>query len=59
MNVEDIRLMNEKIFILESIHLSVLYGPGSPFLPLLKEAFPQLKIIARGEQLKVQELRKK
>ncbi|HHV04533.1 MAG TPA: PhoH family protein [Bacteroidales bacterium] len=46
--------MNEKIFILETIHPAALYGPDSPLLPLLKKAFPQLKIIARGEQIKVQ-----
>lgn len=46
--------MNEKTFILETIHPGALYGPESPLLPLLKEAFPQLKIFARGEQLKVQ-----
>ena len=46
--------MNEKIFILESIPPSSLYGPDSPLIPLLKQNFPQLKVIARGEQIKVQ-----
>lgn len=54
MNEDAIRPMNEKIFILETIQPSALYGPGSPLIPLLKKAFPQLKIVARGEQIKVQ-----
>jgi phosphate starvation-inducible PhoH-like protein len=46
--------MNEKTFILETIHPSALYGRNNPFLPLITKAFPQLKIVARGEQIKVQ-----
>ena len=46
--------MNEKTFILETIHPSALYGRNNPFLPLITNAFPQLKIVARGEQIKVQ-----
>ena len=54
MNADETLRMNEKTFILETIHPALLYGPDSLLLPLLKEAFPQLKIIARGEQIKVQ-----
>lgn len=44
--------MNEKIFILESLPAEVLYGPGSPFVEGLTQAFPKLKIVCRGEQVK-------
>lgn len=54
MNADETLHMNEKTFILETIHPALLYGPDSLLLPLLKEAFPQLKIFARGEQIKVQ-----
>lgn len=45
--------MSEKTFELELIDNLDFFGPGDSNLLLLKKMFPKLKLIARGDQLKV------
>lgn len=45
--------MNEKIISIESINPLELYGTNDAKLGLIKKAFPKLKIIARGGNIKV------
>lgn len=45
--------MAEHILKVENISLSELYGPNDKHLVMMRERFPKLKIIARGEYVKV------
>lgn len=45
--------MSEKVFSIESYSPLELYGVGDKNLNLIKELIPKLKIIARGEHIKV------
>ena len=45
--------MNERIFELEEINPKDLFGSHNRNIELIKTYFPKLKIIARGEQIKV------
>ncbi len=45
--------MSEKTFELELIDHLDFFGPGDSNLILLKKMFPKLKLVARGDQLKV------
>ncbi len=45
--------MNEKIISLEAYSLLEIYGINDSNLNLIKKMFPQLKVIARGDTLKV------
>ena len=45
--------MNEKVFSIESYSPLELFGIGDRNLNAIKEAFPKLKIVARGEFVKV------
>lgn len=45
--------MEELKFILEDVNLAVLWGAHNENFELLKKSFPKLKLIARGEELKV------
>lgn len=46
-------LMNEKIIDLENIDLVVLFGPNNRKLHKIGEHFPDLKLVARGNTLKI------
>ena len=45
--------MNEKIIDLENIDLVVLFGPNNRKLHKIGEYFPDLKLVARGNTLKI------
>ncbi|MBT5425156.1 MAG: PhoH family protein [Bacteroidetes bacterium] len=45
--------MTEKIIYLKAIDPLVLYGPNNLLLNILQRHFPKLKIIARGDELKL------
>ena len=45
--------MNEKIIDLEKIDLVVLFGSNNRKLYKIREFFPDLKLVARGNNLKV------
>ena len=45
--------MNEKIYILESVDPVTIYGVNNAHLQLLKNLFPKLRIVARGNVMKV------
>ncbi len=50
---ETITAMAEHILKVENISLSELYGPNDKHLATMRECFPKLRIIARGEFVKV------
>lgn len=45
--------MTEKILHIQDIHPLELFGANNAKLDIIKNAFPKLKIIARGEELKI------
>ncbi len=45
--------MNERIIALEDINPKDFFGPQNNHIELVKKYFPKLKIVARGDQLKV------
>ncbi|MFN4234949.1 MAG: PhoH family protein [Bacteroidia bacterium] len=45
--------MNEKIFVFETVNPIELYGVNDHKIDLIRKAFPKLKIIARGNTIKV------
>ncbi len=45
--------MNERIISIESYPPLDIYGPNDHYLNLLRNRFPKLKIIARGDVLKI------
>ena len=45
--------MNERIISIESYHPAEIYGPNDHYLNLLRNRFPKLKVIARGDILKI------
>jgi len=45
--------MIEKVYILESVDLVVFYGVNNVHIQLLKTLFPKLRIVARGNVIKV------
>lgn len=45
--------MNELKIILESVNPVVLWGPNNEYFEMIKRSFPKLKIITRGNEVKV------
>jgi phosphate starvation-inducible PhoH-like protein len=45
--------MNERIISIESYSPLEIYGPNDRYLNLIKDRFPKLKIIARGDVIKI------
>lgn len=45
--------MGEKVIQLDVISPLDLYGPGDIYLPIIKSLFPKLKIIVRGDMIKL------
>lgn len=45
--------MNELLFTLEGLNLALLWGADNEHFDFLKKQFPKLKIVARGDQMKV------
>ena len=45
--------MNELKIILESVNPVVLWGPNNEYFEMIKRSFPKLKIITRGNEIKV------
>ena len=45
--------MAEQIVQIENVNPSDLYGSGDQYLTIIKNLFPKLKIIARGDFVKV------
>lgn len=45
--------MTERVFDLKGADPSQLYGPGNSYLKQLGASFPELKIVARGHEIKV------
>ena len=45
--------MNERIISIESYSPLEIYGPNDQYLNLIRDRFPQLKIIARGDVIKI------
>ena len=45
--------MSEKIYLIEEVHPIEIYGPNNQFLDKIKLMFPKLKLIARGNEVKV------
>ncbi|MBC7426283.1 MAG: PhoH family protein [Bacteroidia bacterium] len=45
--------MTEQIIIIEDLNPQEVYGPNNNILELIKSKFPKLRIIARGEEIKV------
>ena len=45
--------MSEQIVQIENINPSDLYGPNDQHLTMIKSLFPKIKIIARGDFIKV------
>lgn len=45
--------MTEKIFVIENSDPAILYGQNNSNIHLIKDLFPKLKIVARGDVLKV------
>lgn len=45
--------MNERIISIESYSPLEIYGPNDQYLNLIRERFPKLKIIARGDVIKI------
>lgn len=46
-------ILNEKIFVFETVNPIELYGVNDHKMDLIRKAFPKLKIIARGNTIKV------
>lgn len=46
-------ILNEKIFVFETVNPIELYGVNDHKIDLIRKAFPKLKIIARGNTIKV------
>ena len=47
------QFMTEKVIYLKSIDPVVLYGPNNQLLQVIQQFFPKIKLIARGDELKV------
>ncbi len=45
--------MNELIISLETVNPAVLWGPNDEYFELIKRSFPKLKVVARGNEVKV------
>nr|WP_294894032.1 PhoH family protein [uncultured Pedobacter sp.] len=45
--------MNELIITLEAVNPAVLWGPNNEYFELIKRSFPKLKVVARGDEVKV------
>ncbi len=45
--------MNELKIILESVNPVVLWGPNNEYFEMIKRSFPKLKVITRGNEVKV------
>ncbi len=44
--------LNELKIILEAVNPAVLWGPNNEYFEIIKRAFPKLKIVARGNEVK-------
>ncbi len=45
--------MNELKITLETVNPAVLWGPNNEYFELIKRSFPKLKVVARGDEVKV------
>lgn len=45
--------MNELKIILETVNPVVLWGPNNEYFEMIKRSFPKLKVVARGNEVKV------
>ena len=45
--------MNELKITLETVNPAVLWGPNNEYFELIKRSFPKLKVVARGNEVKV------
>jgi len=45
--------MTERIYILESVDLVAFYGVNNIHMQLIKTLFPKLRIVARGNVMKI------
>lgn len=45
--------MNELKITLETVNPAVLWGPNNDYFELIKRSFPKLKVVARGNEVKV------
>ncbi len=45
--------MNEIIIALDNLNPALLWGPNNEFYEIIKRAFPKLKVVARGTEVKV------
>ncbi|WP_017259033.1 PhoH family protein [Pedobacter arcticus] len=45
--------MNELKITLEAVNPAVLWGPNNEYFELIKRSFPKLKVVARGDEVKV------
>ncbi len=45
--------MNELKITLEAVSPAVLWGPNNEYFELIKRSFPKLKVVARGDEVKV------
>jgi phosphate starvation-inducible PhoH-like protein len=45
--------LSEKIYLIEDVHPIEIYGPNNQFLDKIKLMFPKLRLIARGNEVKV------
>lgn len=45
--------MNELKITLETVNPAVLWGPNNEYFEMIKRSFPKLKVVARGNELKV------
>ena len=52
-NEEKRRRMIERIYILESVDPVIFYGVNNSNMQLIKTLFPKLRIVARGNVMKV------
>ena len=52
-NEEKRRRMIERIYILESVDPVIFYGVNNAKMQLIKTLFPKLRIVARGNVMKV------